>query len=113
MPLCLAVLNGQAPQPRSSAPKAQGLTAVARTERQLSGPRRFPKPRSDVLSVAGSSFDLPEVTAFSSRFEADCEFACQCNARLADSNALGDAYSQALSGHHSAASRRNMRLAAM
>jgi hypothetical protein len=35
----LAVPSGQAPQPHSGAPKAQGLTAQARTERQFGGPR--------------------------------------------------------------------------
>ena len=34
-PICLVALSGQAPQPRSGAPKARGLRANARTERPL------------------------------------------------------------------------------
>jgi hypothetical protein len=36
-PLCLTVLSGQALQLRSGAPKAQGLTVEARTEKQFGG----------------------------------------------------------------------------
>jgi hypothetical protein len=34
-PICLVALSGQAPQPRSGAPKARGLRANARTERRF------------------------------------------------------------------------------
>jgi len=54
----------------SGAPKAQGLTAQARTERQFGGPRRCQKKLADRSLVCWTLFDLPEVTAFSSRFDA-------------------------------------------
>jgi hypothetical protein len=69
MPVCLVALSGQAPQPRSGAPKAQGLRArrgpndnlARRDDAQKLGVAHY--PLSDPV-------DLPEVTAFSSRFDA-------------------------------------------
>jgi hypothetical protein len=65
MALCLAALSGQAPQPRSGGPKAQGWTP---------GPNDNSAGRDDAQKLAATycpllMFDLPKVTALSSRFD--------------------------------------------
>jgi len=69
MPLRSAVLSGQAPQPRERCAEGAGLDGSARPNDNLVG-RDNVRNLADSTPVAGSSFDLPEVTAFSSRFDA-------------------------------------------
>jgi hypothetical protein len=70
---CPFVWPGCAVKPHgrvSGAPEAQGLTAPARPERQFRPAEMMSKSSRTVSPIAGHSVDLPEVTAFSSRFDA-------------------------------------------
>ena len=70
MPPRLAGLSGQAPQPRERCAKGAGLDGAGADRTTIRRAELMPQSSRTGTAATKSSRDLPEVTAFSSRFDA-------------------------------------------
>jgi len=70
MPLRLAGLSGQAPQPRQRCAEGAGRDGAGAARTIMWRAETTSESSRTMSPIAGHSVDLPEVTAFSSRFDA-------------------------------------------